>query len=155
MNVTREHIEKYLFEIHESVKKRNYQIASRYKNMDMYIDYVFTEEDAGKMILSLCPEDFSEAVQNVHSGHSDEILYIFGKEIKLMPRFGGGEENVPVYLKLNKLPGPYVIVISLHRQETPLYYPFGDRGGESQVCIREETSCVRKYDFSKKRRHCR
>ncbi len=132
LNVTKEHIEKYLSEIYESVKKGNYQIASRYKNMDMYIEYLFTERDAGRLLLSLRPEDFSEAVQNEHSGHTEEILYIFGKEIKLLPRFGGGEESVPFYLKLNKVAGPYVIVVSLHRQEMPLSYPLKECGPEKR-----------------------
>lgn len=127
MNVTKAHIGEYLSEIHESVRNGGYQIAPRYKNMDMYIDYLFTEEDAGKLLLSLRPEDFSRAVQNTHPGHREEVLYIFGKEAELLPRFGGGTERVPFYLKLNKLAGPYVIVVSMHRQETPLSYPYRDR----------------------------
>ena len=126
LNVTKAHIEQYLYEIHEAVRNGNYQIASRYKNMDMYIEYVFTEKDAEKLLLSLRTEDFSKVVKNAHPGYQEEALYIFGKEVTLLPRFGGGEENVPFYLKLNKLAGSYVIVISLHRQKIPLSYPFRD-----------------------------
>lgn len=126
LNVTKSHIGEYLSEIHASVRNGNYQIASRYKNMDMYIDYIFTEKDAEKLLLALRPEDFSQAVRNMHPGHEEEVLYVFGKETELLPRFGGRAENVPFYLKLNKLAGPYVIVISMHRQETPLLYPFKD-----------------------------
>ena len=56
--------------------------------------------------------------------YSYEILYIFGKEIKLVPKFGGDEEVVPLYIKFNKLSNQYVIIISLHRQEYPLIYKF-------------------------------
>ncbi|MBD5457966.1 MAG: hypothetical protein HDR27_05255 [Lachnospiraceae bacterium] len=129
MHVTKEHIEAYLSDIRTAVKAGGYQIASRYKNMDIYIDYLFTEEDAKKLLLSLRVEDFARAVLNTHPGHSEEVLYIFGKDIKLQPRFGGEEETVPIYLKLNRLEqnkpaGPYVIVISLHKQEHTLFYPF-------------------------------
>lgn len=124
LRVTKEHIEAYLSDIHTAVKAGGYQIASRYKNMDIYIDYLFTEEDTKKLLLSLRAEDFARAVPNTHPGHSEEVLYIFGKDIKLLPRFGGEEETVPFYLKLNKLTGKYVIVVSLHKQERPLFYPF-------------------------------
>lgn len=147
MNVTKEHIEQYLSELHGAVGAGNYQIASRYKNMDMYIDYIFTEKDARGLLLSLRPEDFSEAVRNAHAGYSQELLYIFGKDIRLLPRFGGGEETVPLYLKLNKVRGPYVFVISMHRQEAPLFYPLkacacGKSSGAGEQLCKEKTSYV-------------
>lgn len=89
-----------------------------------YTDYLFTEEDAKNVILSLTVYDFSGAVQNDHPQHPEEILYIFGKDISLMPRFGGSEETVSPYIKFNKLTNQYVIVISLHKQEYPLTYKF-------------------------------
>lgn len=138
LRVTKEHIEAYLSDIRTAVKAGGYQIASRYKNMDIYIDYLFTEEDTKKLLLSLRAEDFARAVPNTHPGHSEEVLYIFGKDIKLLPRFSGEEETVPFYLKLNKLEkdklaGPYVIVVSLHRQEHPLFYPFRTCDGRTGI----------------------
>lgn len=124
MHVTREHIEEYLSDVRAAIRDGTYRISSRYKNMDMYIDYLFTEEDTKQVLLSLRPEDFAKVVQNAHAGHSEEVLYIFGKDVKLLPRFGGEEETVPFYLKLNKSAGRYVIVVSLHKQEHPLSYPF-------------------------------
>ena len=88
------------------------------------MDYVFTEEDAKKVILSLTAYDFSDAVQNDHPQHLQEILYIFGKDINLMPRYGDSEEKVSLYIKFNKLTNQYVIVISFHKQEYPLTYKF-------------------------------
>lgn len=145
MHVTKEHIEAYLSDICTAVKAGRYQIASRYKNMDIYIDYLFTEEDTKRLLLSLRAEDFSEAVPNAHPGHLEEVLYIFGKDIKLQPRFGGEAETVPFYLKLNQLKqdkpaGQYVIVISLHKQERPLFYPFRVCDGPGYVQGKERSS---------------
>ena len=124
MYVTISDVEKYLSDVFAGIHSGRYQIAPRSKNQDMYIDYVFTEEDARKVILSLTAYDFSDAVPNDHPHHREEILYIFGKDIKLLPRFGGGEEIVPLYIKFNKLANQYVIVISLHIQQYPLSYRF-------------------------------
>lgn len=125
-----------------AVEAGTYQIASRYKNMDIYIDYLFTEEDTKKLLLSLCAEDFSKAVLNAHPKHSGEVLYIFGKDVRLRPRFGGAEETVSFYLKLNKLEqdnpaGQYVIVISLHKQKHPLSYPFRVYTDGERMCTKK------------------
>lgn len=124
MNITKTDVEKYLSEVFSAVKAGRYQISSRQKNQDIYIDYVFTEDDAKNVILSLTADDFSDAVQNDHPQHPEEILYIFGKDIKLLPRYGGTEEKVSLYIKFNKLTNQYVVVISLHKQEYPLTYKF-------------------------------
>ena len=107
-----------------AVSTGRFQISPRQKNQDIYKRYVFTEDDAKKVILSLSTNDFSEAVRNENPKHSEEILYIFGKDIKLLSRFEKIEENVPLYIKFNKLTNQYLIVISLHKQEYPLTYKF-------------------------------
>lgn len=124
MNVTKSDVEKYLSEVSAAVNAGRYQIAARQKNQDIYMDYVFAEEDAKNVILSLTASDFSDAVQNDHPQHPEEILYIFGKDIKVLPRYGGAEETVSLYIKFNKLTNQYVIVISFHKQEYPLTYKF-------------------------------
>ncbi len=124
MNVTKSDIEKYLSDVFDSVRAGRYQISSRNKNQNIYMDYVFTEEDAKKVILSLKVFDFSDAVWNEHPQHPEEILYIFGKDIKMLPRYGGVEQIVPLYIKFNKLKDQFVIVISFHKQEYPLTYQF-------------------------------
>lgn len=124
MNVTKSDIEQYLSDVFAAVNAGRYQISPRQKNQDIYMDYVFTEEDAKEVILSLTAYDFSVAVQNDHPQHPDEILYIFGKDINLMPRYGDSEEKVSLYIKFNKLTNQYVIVISFHKQEYPLTYKF-------------------------------
>lgn len=77
-----------------------------------------------EILLSLTVEDFSERKQNEHTGYEDERLYIFGKDVSLMERFGTGERLVPLYIKINKLKNLLVIVISFHEQKYPLRYPF-------------------------------
>lgn len=124
MNVTKSDVEKYLFDVFSSVNAGKYQISHRQKNQDIYMDYVFTEKDAKKVILSLTVYDFSNAVQNDHPQHPEEILYIFGKDIRLLPRFGGSEKTVSLYIKFNKLVNQYVFIISFHKQEYPLTYKF-------------------------------
>ena len=124
MNITKSDVEKYLSDVFVAVSTGRFQISPRQKNQDIYKRYVFTEDDAKKVILSLSTNDFSEAVRNEHPEHSEEILYIFGKDIKLLSRFEEIEENVPLYIKFNKLTNQYLIVISLHKQEYPLTYKF-------------------------------
>ena len=124
MNVTKSDVEQYLSDVFAAVNVGRYQISSRQKNQDIYMDYVFTEEDAKKVILSLTVYDFSHAVQNDHPQHPEEIQYIFGKDINLKPRYGDSEEKVSLYIKFNKLTNQYVIVISFHKQEYPLTYKF-------------------------------
>lgn len=90
----------------------------------MYDTYVFSEEKCKEILLELSVEDFSDAVHNDHPSHPEEILYIFGKEVQLLPLLGGSEEMVGLYIKFNKLTNMYVIVISFHKQEHPLDYKF-------------------------------
>lgn len=124
MNISRVEVEQYLSEVFVAVNAGQYQISSRQKNQDIYIDYVFKEEDARNVILSLTADDFSDAVPNEHRQHPEEILYIFGKDVNLLPRYGGAEEIVSLYIKFNKLKNQYLIVISFHKQEYPLDYKF-------------------------------
>jgi len=117
-------IEQYLADVFSAVLEGRYQISPRKKNQEIYIDYIFTEDDAKSVILSLTANDFSTAVQNEHPEYHEEILYIFGKDVNLLPRYGGSKEKVPLYIKFNKLDNQYIIVISFHKQEYPLNYQF-------------------------------
>lgn len=124
MEVTRDEVKEYLSEVKKSVNDGHYQISHRHKNLSLYIEYVFSEERCKEILLDLEVDDFSDAVQNDHQQYSDEILYIFGKEVLLIPKLGGSEESVALYIKFNKLANSYVIVISFHKQEYPLTYKF-------------------------------
>ena len=127
MIVTLEEINKYLEEVKKAVRAGRYRIEinnNRQDNQDLFMDYVITEEQRKQILLSLTPMDFSEVRYNEHKGFEHELLYIFGKDVNLLPRFGSGEELVSLYIKFNKLESRYVIVISFHKQKYPLKYQF-------------------------------
>lgn len=125
-------IEQYLYDLKQRVIKNKYRIAfNRSKNMQIFTEYLISEKQIRKILLSLEVQHFSKRVQNEHPKYAQEILYIFGKSILLLPRFGGCKKNIPLYLKFNLLQdSQYLIVISLHYQEYPLTYPFRYRLAE-------------------------
>lgn len=120
-------IGQYLGEVKAAVKAGNYRIERnrrRKDNQALYRDYVIDETKSREILLGLDVSDFSEILQNEHKGFEHEHLYVFGKDVRLLQRFGTEDENVPLYVKLNKLENHFVIVISFHKQEHPLTYAF-------------------------------
>lgn len=124
MDISKEHVEIYLREVKQAIKEHRYTVSSREKNKQLFVDYIISEEMRKEILLSLEVEDFCEAVYNDHVKYSHEILYIFGKNVKLLPRYGGNEKIVSLYIKFNKLENMYCIIISFHEQEYPLKYAF-------------------------------
>lgn len=127
MNVTIEDVEMYLEDVKEAINAGRYRIAmneNRQDNRDLFVDYVISEEQRKQILLSLEAADFSEIRHNTHKGYEHELLYVFGKDVKLLNRFGSEEEQVSLYIKFNKLESLYVIVISFHKQNYPLNYKF-------------------------------
>ena len=127
MTIDKKHIEKYLAEMKASVANNKYRIDHNYKRQDnnqLFIDYVIDEADAKDILLSLTVMDFSEIRSNEHKGKEYEQLYVFGKDVTLLQRFGAAEKTVSLYIKFNKLENCYVIVISFHEQKYPLKYYF-------------------------------
>ena len=53
MTLTVSDVEEYLADVYSAVQSGRYQLSARQKNQDMFIDYVFTEEDARQVLLSL------------------------------------------------------------------------------------------------------
>lgn len=127
MNVTIEDVEMYLEDVKEAINAGRYRIAMNENwqdNRDLFVDYVISEEQRKQILLSLEAADFSEIRHNTHKGYEHELLYVFGKDVKLLNRFGSEEEQVSLYIKFNKLESLYVIVISFHKQKYPLNYKF-------------------------------
>ena len=123
MEYSPQDIEAYLHDVKEAVQKGRYRLdlnTRRQDNRNLFLEYVLDMQMVEKILLSLSPLDFSGAVQNHHKGFDDEMLYIFGKTVKLIQRFGEREENVPLYIKINKLTEGFVIIISFHRQKMRL-----------------------------------
>lgn len=122
-----EDIENYLEEVKRAVRVGRYRIdrnRKRQRNLALYRDYVIDETKSKEIILRLTAYDFCKIVQNEHKGNEHELLYIFGKNVKLLQRMGTEEEIVPLYIKFNKLENQFVIVISFHKQAYPLTYAF-------------------------------
>ena len=127
MNIDRESIERYLFEIKKAVEKDNYRIdrnSRRQDNINLFLDYVIDEAKAKEIILSLTVMNFSAIMQNEHKGFEHEKLYVFGKDVILLERNGTEEKTVSLYIKFNKLDNCFVIIISFHEQKYSLIYYF-------------------------------
>lgn len=127
MEVTVADIEKYLEAVRTAINADNYRVEMndrRQDNQDLFMDYVIDEEKRKQILLSLTAMDFSEILPNEHAGYEHEMLYVFGKDVNLLHRFGVGEELVSLYIKFNKLESKYVIVISFHKQRYPMRYKF-------------------------------
>ena len=92
--------------------------------MNLFTDYLIDEAKAKKILLNLDVMDFSAILQNEHAGFEHELLYVFGKDVKLLERYGTKEKTVSLYIKINKLENNFVIVISFHEQKYPLKYYF-------------------------------
>lgn len=124
MHFVERDIELYLQGVRNAIDEGRYQIAPRPKNRKLLTDYIISEADILKIIKSLTARDFSEAAHNEHKGKEYEILYIFGKDINLLERFGDQERTVSLYIKFNKVADQYLFIISFHEQEHPLLYYF-------------------------------
>lgn len=127
MNLSVSDVENYLEAVKCAVKAHCYRLdmnAKRPDNRKLFDTYLLTMRDAENIILNLNAMDFSDAVPNEHVGFEHETLYIFGKEVLLIERYGTAEKLVPLYIKFNKLDNEFVIVISFHEQRHPLTYYF-------------------------------
>ena len=127
MKIEIQEIERYLSEVKDTIRNGRYQIArngKRQSNIDLFFNYVMDEAKARDILLSLVPTDFSEILKNEHKGYEHEILYVFGKDVKLLERYGAGEKTVSLYIKFNRSPEHFVVVISFHEQRHPLTYYF-------------------------------
>lgn len=127
INTTKEHVEEYLRDAKKLIRDGKYNIElgnKREKNRNLFFEYILDDEKSKEILLSLDVEDFSEITKNVHPRYSYEHLYIFGKDVELVQRFGSKEVIVKLYIKFNKLDQNYMIVISFHEQERELIYPF-------------------------------
>lgn len=125
--IDKQFIDRYLTEIKLSIRDGKYRIErgeKRKDNDDLFYYYVIDEQKVRDILLSLDANDFSEKLHNKHPGYEYELLYVFGKEIELLERFGNKKVRIPLYIKINKLLTGFVIVISFHKQNYPIKYYF-------------------------------
>lgn len=127
LDITQNEIEVYLTEVKEAIQNNRYRIeknSRRQDNIDLFVNYVIDETIAKDILLGLEATDFLEILQNEHKGYEHELLYVFGKDVKLLERMGNTSKTVSLYIKFNKMENCYVIVVSLHEQRYPIKYYF-------------------------------
>lgn len=123
MNLSIADIEEYLSIVRQAVREDRYEIErneNREENLKLSWQYMLPEEEIKKIIYSLTPLDFSEAVKNRKKRFANEILYVFGKNVNLIERDSGREKEIELYIKFNKEIDNYVIVISFHEAKHPV-----------------------------------
>lgn len=123
MNLSIADIEEYLSIVRQAVREARYEIErneNREENLKLSWQYMLPEEEIKKIIYSLTPLDFSEAVKNRKKRFANEILYVFGKNVNLIERDSGQEKEIELYIKFNKEIDNYVIVISFHEAKHPV-----------------------------------
>lgn len=120
-------VRNYLADVKDAIRNEQYTYSLRDKNTQLETDYVICPQDKNNIIMSLEVEDFSHTLTNKNEGYEHETLYVFGKNINLLERFGSSIANIPLYIKFNKLANNYTFIISFHKQEHPLPYPFKNR----------------------------
>lgn len=123
MNLSIADIEEYLSIVRQAVREDRYEIErneNREENLKLSWQYMLPEEEIKKIIYSLTPLDFSEAVKNRKKRFANEMLYVFGKNVNLIERDNGQEKEIELYIKFNKEIDNYVIVISFHEAKHPV-----------------------------------
>ena len=123
MNLSIADIEEYLSIVRQAVREGRYEIErneNREENLKLSWQYMLPEEEIKKIIYSLTPLDFSEAVKNRKKRFANEMLYVFGKNVNLIERDNGQEKEIELYIKFNKEIDNYVIVISFHEAKHPV-----------------------------------
>ncbi|WP_290146280.1 type II toxin-antitoxin system MqsR family toxin [uncultured Dubosiella sp.] len=138
MNIKKNEIDSYLKEVKEAIGQGRYRIAqnrNRKDNNNLFLDYVIDLAKAKEILLELTSEDFCQILRNEHQGFEQERLYVFGKDVQLLPRFQGEEVEVSLYIKINKLDNCYVIVVSFHEQKFP------------NMKNKEDTGCLEKKEW--------
>lgn len=81
---------------------RDYTIANRDKYKILKQHYVLTDNKVKQILQDLGNTDFIKKEKSNHAGHLQDTVYIFKKEVLLMPRFQENAEyqKTMIYIKL-------------------------------------------------------
>lgn len=124
INIGINEVKVYLSDVKTLVKKKQYVIPKRDSYLELldkyYVDDILVED----IVMKLTYKDFSCANYNEHPEYKDEILYIFGKDVRLVSHSSYKEELVPLYIKFNKIDDQFMIIVSFHEQKYKLKYKF-------------------------------
>ena len=109
LKATNEEIDEYLEDVRRIIKKPNNLIMSdnREKNKNFYKKYKYNRKKVIDVLNKLKKENFRYKTKNEHEAYEYEYLYVFSKYCN---------ENIVVYLKINKLTNK-VIIVSMHEAE--------------------------------------
>lgn len=128
-NYNEEEVSAILQRIQDCVRDGKYTIAkneNRQENLDLIREYNLTSDKQRRILLQIRTEDFCYSLQNTKIGYEYEILYVFCPQVTLF-NLSNEKTRVDIYTKFNiidMVTGSRVIVISLHKRNKPIDYPF-------------------------------
>ena len=127
MEDTKNEIDDYLHDAKHLCSLNKFRVArndKRKKNERLRTKYIINNSTIKDIVLSLDVKDFIKKTKNTNKNFEEKDLYVFGKEVKLLERFGEEEKIVPLYIKINKYENEFMIFVSFHEAEFPLNYFF-------------------------------
>lgn len=97
----------------------DYTIANRDKNRQLRKDYIIDDSKIREVLLGLQVNNLIKVEKSNNGAHPDDIVYIFKKLIRLMPRWQEDTDyqNVKVYIKITwptECEGTMMFIISFH-----------------------------------------
>lgn len=109
LKATNEEIDEYLEDVRRIIKKPNNLVMSdnREKNNNFYKKFKYNRNRVIDVLNKLKKENFRYKTKNEHEAYEYEYLYVFSICCN---------ENIEVYLKINKLTNK-VIIVSMHEAE--------------------------------------
>ena len=127
MEDTKNEIDDYLQDAKHLCSLNKFRVSrndKRKKNERLRTEYVINNKIIKEIVLSLDVKDFIKKTKNINKNFEEKDLYVFGKEVRLIERFGEEEKTVPLYIKINKYENQFMIFVSFHEAEFPLNYFF-------------------------------
>jgi len=138
-NYTRQQIKTILDKIKNCVGNDKYSISlngKRQENIDFINEYNIRSDRQKSILMQLQITDFCHTLKNSKTGYEHEVLYVFVPQVQLF-NADGIEKTVDVYTKFNviDLPnGSRTVVISFHKRNKPIDYPFREVGNDGRYC---------------------
>ena len=127
MEVSREEIEYYLQDVKSLCSLNKYRVEMNDKRQDnrkLRTKYVVDKQIEKEIIMSLEVEDFSKKTKNTNGKFDNKYLYVFGRDVKLLEKYGEEEKVIPLYIKIKKYENTFMVLISFHEANYPIKYYF-------------------------------